>query len=264
MALTTEELEQLRDAKRLIEAPSFAARLTDLLGRPIEKSVGLLPDKATKTVHAIVRTALERSLEVALKSMGASGSFGVLMSGDRLHKLATATTGAVGGFFGLAGLAVELPLTTTIMLRSIGDIARTEGHDLSLTETRLACLEVFALGGKPAADDAAETGYYAVRTTLASLVTDAVRHVAEHGIRSRGGPVLVRLLESIAARFGIVVQQKVALEMIPAIGAVSGALINTVFMGHFQNMARGHFAIKRLEARHGLEVVKDVYSRLEV
>ena len=261
MALTPEQIEQLREAKRLIESPSFAARLTDLLGRPIEKGVALLPDKTMKTVHAIVRTALERSLDVAMKSMESAGS---RISGDRLHKFATATTGAVGGFFGLSGLAIELPLTTTIMLRSIGDIARSEGHDLRQTEIRLACLEVFALGGQGTSDNATETGYYAVRTTLASLVTDAVRHVAEHGLGRQGGPVLVRFIESIAIRFGVVVQQKVALEMIPAIGAVSGALINTLFMGHFQNVARGHFVIKRLEAEHGLDLVKETYRSLEL
>ena len=53
-----------------------------------------------------------------------------------------------------------------------------------------------------------------------------------------------------------------ALEMIPAIGAVSGAFINTVFMGHFQNTARGHFVIKRLEATHSIDAVREAYERL--
>ena len=80
---------------------------------------------------------------------------------------------------------------------------------------------------------------------------------------ARGGaPVLVRFINKIASRFGLVVQEKVALEMIPAIGAVSGALINTVFMGHFQNIARGHFVVKRLEARYGVEPVRAAYERL--
>jgi hypothetical protein len=35
----------------------------------------------------------------------------------------------VGGGFGLAALPVELPISTIIMLRSIGDIARSEGED---------------------------------------------------------------------------------------------------------------------------------------
>ena len=55
-------------------------------------------------------------------------------SRDKLHSFAAATSGALGGFFGLSGAALELPFTTVIMLRSIGDIARSEGHDLTDAE----------------------------------------------------------------------------------------------------------------------------------
>ena len=88
------------------------------------------------------------------------------------------------------------------------------------------------------------------------------QHVAERGMLFKGAPALVRLMEKIAARFGLVVEEKIALEMIPAIGAISGALINTIFIGHFQNTARGHFIIKRLEAKHGLEEVRRAYEAL--
>ena len=59
------------------------------------------------------------------------------------------TSGGIGGVFGLAALPIELPVSTAIMLRSIADIARSEGHDISQVKTKLECLEVFALGGKP-------------------------------------------------------------------------------------------------------------------
>ncbi len=229
------------------------------MGRPLEKSIQLLPQGAVQTIHAVVRDAMERALEFALATMGRESPEG---SSDSWHKWASATTGAVGGFFGVAGLALELPATTLIMLRSIGDIARSEGHDLADPGTRLACLEVFALGGPSKSDDAVETGYYAVRAVLSKVVSDAARHVAERGVAARGAPVLVRLIETIAARFGVVVQEKVAMELIPVVGAVSGALINTVFMAHFQNTARGHFIVRRLEARHGMEVVRAAYERL--
>jgi hypothetical protein len=49
------------------------------------------------------------------------------------------------------------------MLRSIGDIARSEGEDLKNPETTLACLQVFALGGFKGEADAANSGYFAVR-----------------------------------------------------------------------------------------------------
>lgn len=259
MALDARDLDDLATAKRLLETASLAARLTDLIGRPIEKGVKMLPEKAGEALHDIVRSALERARDVALATMVGTAE---RQSKDGFHRLATATTGAVGGFFGLAGVGIELPVTTVIMLRSIGDIARSEGHVLDDPATRLACLEVFALGGQSPADDASETGYYAVRAGLASLVSDAARHVAEHGMASRGAPVVVRLLEKIATRFGLVVQEKVALQLMPVIGAASGALINTVFMSHFQNAARGHFIVRRLEKTHGLDTVRQAYETL--
>ena len=77
------------------------------------------------------------------------------------------------GAFGLAGLAVELPVSTTLMLRAIADHARAQGEDLSRPEPRLQCLAVFAYGSPRAADDAAEAGYFAVRAALARSVSEA-------------------------------------------------------------------------------------------
>jgi hypothetical protein len=176
--------------------------------------------------------------------------------------VATIATGAVGGLFGLGGLAVELPVTTVLMFRSIADIARSEGHDLAAPETRLACLEVFALGGSSARDDAGETAYYAVRAGLAKALADAAQHLAEKGLTREGAPALVRAVAAIAARFGIVVEEKLALSAVPLLGAVSGSMINAAFMRHFQARARGHFVVKRLEAVHGTEPVRRAYEGL--
>ncbi|MDH3283576.1 MAG: EcsC family protein [Acidobacteriota bacterium] len=258
LTLTAREMDDLRRARALLTSSGIAVRLTDLVGRPIEKGMKMLPSAAVETVNACVRAALSRALAVALSTMAQDER----SSRDRLHKLATVATGAVGGFFGLAGLAVELPVTTVIMLRSIGDIARGEGHDLADPSVRVACLSVFALGGPGTQDDAAETGYYAVRTALGKTLSDAARHMAEKGMAAEGAPVIVRLIDRIAVRFGLVVQEKVALEAVPLVGAVSGSLINALFMDHFQGKARGHFIVRRLEAEHGIEVVRDAFERL--
>jgi hypothetical protein len=45
-------------------------------------------------------------------------------------------------------LPIEVPLTTTLMLQSIADIARHYGQDLRRPESRIACQEVFALGDR--------------------------------------------------------------------------------------------------------------------
>src|SRR5262245_64621097 len=78
------------------------------------------------------------------------------------------------------------------MLRSIGDVARSEGEDLADPETALACLQVFALGTRDGEANAAESGYFAARGLLATSVAEAARFVAERGVLAEGAPVLVR------------------------------------------------------------------------
>ena len=110
------------------------------------------------------------------------------VSGSDFH--VPASSGAIGGAFGLATLAIELPLSTVIMLRSIADIARSEGQSVADPEVQLACLEVFALGGRGPEDDAAESGYFAVRAALSGAVADAARHIAERGVMGEAAPAL--------------------------------------------------------------------------
>jgi len=258
-ALSREELLELRRARGLLEGESLAARVADVLGAPLERGLAMLPPKVSAGVHEATRLALQRGLHAALATLPAEGR---APSSDRLHRLATAASGAVGGFFGLGGLAVELPVTTVLMLRSIAEIARAEGHDLGDPETRLACLEVFALGGPGRGDDPAETAYYAVRAALAGALADAATHIARRGLASEGAPALVRAVAAIASRFGILVEEKVALGALPVVGALSASVINTAFTGHFQRRARGHFIVRRLESAHGLATVRRAWDAL--
>jgi hypothetical protein len=260
MQISSQHLEELRWAKRLLEKPSLAARLTDKVGTPIEKGIALLPENWSDTLHEVVNSSLQKSLDVAVRSLEKSRG----PTQDRFHALAAITAGATGGAFGLPGLLVELPISTTIIFRSIADIARSEGEDIDSVETRLACLEVFALGGKSSADDAVETGYFAVRSALAKAVTDAAQHIAEKGLVEKGAPALVRLISAVTARFGIAVSEKVAAMSVPAIGAAGGALINSIFINHFQDMAQGHFVVRRLERQYDKESVQEEYEGLNL
>src|SRR3954470_21568125 len=243
--LNAEDLRDLAAAKAILENPGLTARLSNLLGSPIEKGFKLLPKNWSETINKTSRAALLKALEVAVVTMG--GSRQPRKSSERFHKLLVGASGGIGGAFGLAALAVELPISTTIMLRSIADIARSEGHDVSTIETRLDCLEVFALGGKSGSDDGAESGYWAVRTALARAVSEAASYLAEKGVLEKSAPVIVRLVGSIASRFGVVVSEQVAAKAVPVIGAAGGSIVNVLFMGHFQEMARGHFIVRRLE-----------------
>jgi hypothetical protein len=101
-----------------------------------------------------------------------------------------------------------------------------------------------------------------VRTVLAQSITEAGRYVAEKGLVEQGAPIMVRLIAKVAKRFGVQVTEKMAAQAIPAIGAAGGAAINTLFMDHFQEMAQGHFTVRKLERQYGVELVRKVYEAL--
>ena len=260
MTLSRRDLEDLEHAKRLLENPGLAARLSAALGSPVEKGMKMLPSRWQKTVHTATESALMKALDVAVRSLGKKRA---RASSDRMHRFAAAASGAAGGAFGIAAIGLELPISTTVILRSIADIAAAEGEDPVDIETRLACLTVFALGStKDARDNAAESGYFAARSALATAVSDAARYLAEKGLSKGGAPALVRLIGLIASRFGVVVSQKTAAQMVPVLGAAGGAVINTLFIAHYQDMARGHFIVRRLERAYGAEPVRLAYDKL--
>lgn len=260
-ALDPAELADLRRAKALLTSPGVAIRVANVLGSPIERGLQMLPASASRIIQRASQAALGKALHVALASLDEKPS---APPANRRHRWMVGASGAVGGAFGLAALVVELPVSTTLILRSIADIARSQGHDLSKVETRLACLEVFALGGSSKADNAADSAYWAVRAALARLVTEAAGAFAGRGVASESAPAMVRLLTALAARFGVVVSEQAAAKAVPIVGAAAGAAINVVFMEHFQRMAEGHFIIRRLEQRHGLDRVRRAFEAIEV
>jgi hypothetical protein len=256
--LTPPELRDLAYAKSLLENPGLTARLAQILGSPIEKGFKMLPANWSSVVHKATKGALDKALHVAIATIGSKNP---RKSSERFHKFLAGASGGIGGAFGLAALPIELPVSTAIMLRSIADIARSEGHDLRSVGAKLNCLEVFAFGaGK--SSDAAESGYWAVRTALAQAVSEATSYLAQKGIVEKSAPVLVRLVSAIAARFGVVVSEEIAAKAVPVIGAASGSIINVLFMDHFQDMARGHFIVRRLEMKYGTPFVRAEYERL--
>ena len=259
--LTAGEMKELFYAKSLLENPGFTARIANMLGTPIEKGFKLLPRNWSDVVSKASKAALTKALQLAVATLGARKP---IKSSERFHKILVGASGGIGGVFGLAALPIELPLSTTIMLRSIADIARSEGHSLSTVQTRLSCLEVFALGGRSSRDDATESSYWAVRMALATAVSEAASYLAQKTVVEESAPVVLRLVTAIAARFGVVVSEQTAAKAVPLVGAAGGAVVNVLFMNHFQDMARGHFIVRRLELKYGTELVRQMYESIAI
>lgn len=266
--LSQEDLASLRRAKEALESPSLTMKLASLVGSPIEKLMAKMPTVAQEKIDDATQAALKKCLQLALRTLSKSTVDGVVLPPEKphnlMHKLAVATTGAAGGAFGLFALPVELPVTTTLMFRSICDIARSEGEDVHLIETQLQCLMVLGMGGPSSSDDNADIGYFIVRGTLAQSVSKATSEIASKGLSGHGSTALLKFLQTVASRFSVQVSEQVAAKSIPAIGAVLGAMVNTVFMDHFQQMAHGHFTVRRLERQYGQLAVERAFQTIDI
>ena len=248
----------LKTAVKYLEGRNFAARLADYAGVPVNRVLGVLPKAVNRQLAGMVRSAVMKGLEVAVDTLDDKPPRSPAMG---FSSFLAGVTGGVSGLFGFGALAFELPLTTTLMLRAIAEIAQHQGEDLSTLESRLACLEVFAYGAKRT-DENLDVGYYAARTLISKYTHDIAALALERGAIDASAPVVASLVSEIVSRFGLVVSDKVAAGALPILGAVGGATVNIVFMDHFQRVAHAHFTLRRLERTYGSAHIKERYAEL--
>jgi len=257
-ALPPRHQKVLQRAFVLLERRNFAARLADYAGQPVDRLLRMMPKPASAGLNRAIEAAMLRSLNLAISSIEPRSKH---RPAPELASLLAGINGGISGFFGFVALPIELPLTTTLMLRSIADIARHHGEDLSRLEARLACMEVFALGAG-AAQKRMDIGYYASRALLSKLAGQASAYLIERNAASASAPVVNSLVSELASRFGIIVSERFAASALPIVGAVGGAAINMIFMHHFQCVAQAHFSLRRLERRYGEPLIRRNYEDL--
>jgi hypothetical protein len=303
--LSAADADFIREAATYLEQPSLLMRLANLVGKPIEAGLQALPSRAHEMISQATTTALDTALSWAIRSLperrltgpdettsnNASGKAdadaesadepalasepefnetpdrgrpGISLS-PALHTLLAGATGAVGGMFGLGGLAIEFPTTLTVMLRSIAATAAREGANLDDPAVRLQCLSVLSLGA-PSTEEM-ESAYLTARLGMAMAVRESAHFVARRSAQevaeavAKGtAPALVRLMGMVANRFQVVLTEKVAAQAVPLAGAAAGALINAAFTDHFNTVARYHFGILRLEQRYGVAATHAAYE----
>lgn len=264
--MNNKDLSALRNSVRLLENPSVGAKISNFIGSSIEMAMALLPKIATETIGTATQISIHGALKLALRTLDHHDSDSGTEpppASDWWHKAATATTGAVGGAFGLIALTIELPISTTIIMRSIADVARSEGANTNDLQTQLECVQVLAFGGPSSKDDAADIGYFVAREAMTKAVSEAASHIARKGLEKEAAPAIVRLVLQVAERYSIAVTEKVAAQLVPIVGAIGGAVVNTIFIDHFQSMARGHFAVRRLEKIYGAERIRQKYIEIK-
>ena len=258
--MNSEDLAALKDAVEALEMSSLLTRIINFFGQKFAAASQHLPEKMRETVSSLATAAVKAAMDAAISTLGGERQ----PASSFLHNAAVAVTGAVGGAFGLAALPIELPASTAIMLRAIADIARAEGEDMSDPATALTCLEVFALGGRTADDDQLDGFYFSARIGLALSLSKAGENIISRGVLDLASPKVIEFMAQVANRYGVALSQKLAAQGIPVIGIVGGAGINLLFIHHLEQIAQGHFTVRRLERQYGADFIRDEYNRLRM
>ena len=227
--MTPEDSAALAGAVQSLEHPGFAARLANMVGKPIELIGDALPTPVRHTISTATTKALQSALKVALRTMQDSPH-----AGSRLvHKVLATASGAAGGAFGLVTLPLELPAR-----RPSQRLPEARAKILPTPKRHSHVSRSSALGERAGSTDASESGYFAVRNILAKSVAEAARFVAERGVIEEGAQIVIRFISQVASRFGVVLTQKFAAQALPVVGALGGASVNYLFIEHFQETAQ--------------------------
>ncbi|MDP7150490.1 MAG: EcsC family protein [Paracoccaceae bacterium] len=210
---------------------SLALRYQSAVGPGISflNSVGAKADGLTDQLPDHVKEGLfvatEKALGVAVRA--ADLSHRVLPKEDaRLTRVVAAAMGAAGGVGGIGTALAELPLTTTLFLRTIQSVAQEEGFDPRSESVRFDSVRIFASSG-PLVTGKTDFAFMATRMTI-------------------GGPTLQALATQVAPKLAIVFGKKIAAQALPVMGAAAGASINTIYANYYRETAHVHFGLRRL------------------
>lgn len=267
--ISQEDLEAIKIAKASMENVGILMKGLNKIGEGIDSGIKMIPQKQQVWLQKNVNNILMTLVKSNLVTMEKGKKF--KEPSPKVYKSLVTASGALSGVLGAttgigtALFASELALSTKFIMRSIMDIARSEGEDLYNIETQLSCLQVFSLGGESKDDDGLENSYYTSKIALDNALKGASSYVTKNGINGlnklllNSSNPLIRLISTITSRFTVQVSEKFVAQAVPLIGAAGGGSINYLFIDHFQKMAKAHFTIRRLERKYGEELVKTKY-----
>ncbi len=224
----TVHVEMDRLVRRYLDAGGIGMDILGTIGGKAETLLNRLPEVVRKRMDKITLGALNRAFDAATQSRRMVGD-----RGDWFNRLLSTASGAAGGLAGLPGAVIEMPLTITLLLRAIMEIAVEHGFDPASEEVRVEALRIFATAGPLAEDDGTDLGLLAARLSIT-------------------GQTIQGLITKVAPKLSVSLGQKLAAQATPVFGAVAGATINYTFSRYYQELARVHFGIKRLAEETGL------------
>lgn len=220
-------------ARRYRRANGPVMGLVGKLGNTLEQRLTALPEGMRRQIEGATERALMAAHGLAARAPDVGG---------RVPVAAAMLTGAAGGAGGIATAIAELPLTITVILHAIRRAAADQGYDPDDPAIRAECLRVFTAASPLAGDDGMNTSFLSARLTVT-------------------GPMLNRVVATVAPRLAAALGQKLALQMVPILGAVAGATLNAAFLNYYREMAEIRFALLRLSEQHGAEEILGAFAK---
>lgn len=209
-------------AARHARAGNAGIQLLNMIGGQAETLLDRLPPS--------VRTGLAERSDAALRyAMDAAHRSREVMedSPGWMSRALTTAMGAAGGMGGLPTALAELPVTTTVLLRVIQDVAVEHGFDPAEPGVQYDCIQVFAAAGPLDHDDGSDIAFLSTRIAVSGAAVQA-------------------LIARVAPRLATVLGQKLAAQTVPVLGAAAGAATNYAYTSYYQQMAHVHFGLRRL------------------
>ncbi len=233
------ELDAL--ARRYRRAGGVGLQVLNLIGDSAEGLLNRLPEDIRSRLDRVTESALSTAMRTAHGSRRL-----VKDQPDWLNRAVTTSMGAAGGFGGLPTAMAELPVTTTVLLRAIQDVALEHGFDPASESVQFDCIRVFAANGPLEEDDGTDLGFFSSRVAVTGATVQA-------------------LIARVAPRLATVLGQKLAAQTVPVLGAVAGAATNYAYTSYYQEMAHVHFRLRKLAIegdRPHPELLADLQARI--
>ena len=229
-------------AARHQRAGNLGIQVLNMVGEQAETLLDRLPAGTRQRLGEATERALHGAMQAAHRSRG------VLTETPGWWSRALSTAmGGMGGMGGLPTALAELPVTTTVLLRAIQDVAVDHGFDPAEPGVQYDCVQVFAAAGPLDHDDGSDLAFLTTRV--------AVTGAAVQGLIAR-----------VAPRLAAVLSQKLAAQTVPVLGAAAGAATNYIYTSYYQQMAHIHFGLRRLAidaGRDHAELIEEFRALVE-
>ena len=148
-------------AERHARASNVGIQVLNVIGGQAESLLNRLPSGVRNQLAERTDQALTMSMEAAHRSRGV-----VEVTPSWMGRALTTAMGAAGGMGGLPTALAELPVTVTVLLRTIQDVAVEHGFDPAEPGVQYDCIQVFAAAGPLDHDDGSDLAFLSTRMAV--------------------------------------------------------------------------------------------------